>query len=37
MKIVALCLGLVIGIIALAIYAYGLKLRIKELTKKKDE
>ena len=37
MKIFALCVGLGFGILAIAIYAYGLKHRIKELKKKPDE
>ena len=37
MKIFALCAGLGFGIFAIAIYAYGLKLRIKSLKKKPDE
>ena len=34
MKIFALCIGLGFGIFAIAVYAYGLKHRIKELTDK---
>ena len=37
MKIIAICIGLVFGIFAIAIYAFGAKLRLKELTKKSDE
>jgi hypothetical protein len=37
MKIFALCIGLVFGIIAIAVYAYGLKQRIKDVTDKSDE
>ena len=37
MKIFALCIGLVFGIFAIAVYAYGLKHRIKELKEKPDE
>jgi len=37
MKIFALCIGLVFGIFAIAVYGYGLKHRIKELTDKSDE
>ncbi len=37
MKIFALCVGLGFGILAIAIYAYGLKHRIKELKKKPCE
>jgi hypothetical protein len=37
MKIFALCIGLVFGIFAIAIYAFGAKHRIKELTDKLDE
>jgi hypothetical protein len=37
MKIFALCMGLGVGIFAIAIYAYGLKNRIKEVNKKPDE
>ena len=37
MKIFALCIGLVFGIFAIAVYAYGLKHRIKELTDQSDE
>ena len=37
MKIFALCIGLVFGIFAIAVYAFGVKLRLKELTKKSDE
>jgi len=37
MKIFALCVGLGFGILAIAIYAYGLKYRIKELKEKPDE
>jgi len=37
MKIFAICIGLVFGIFAIAIYAFGAKLRLKELTKKSDE
>jgi hypothetical protein len=33
MKIVALCLVLGVGIIAILIYSYGVKLRVKEMTK----
>ncbi len=37
MKIFAICIGLVFGIFAIAVYAFGVKLRLKELTKKSDE
>ena len=37
MKIFALCIGLVFGIFAIAVYAYGLKHRIKDVTDKSDE
>jgi hypothetical protein len=37
LKIFALCIGLVFGIFAIAVYAYGLKHRMKELTDKSDE
>jgi hypothetical protein len=37
MKIFALCISLVFGIFAIAVYVYGLKHRIKELTDKSDE
>ena len=33
MKIVALCLVLGVGIIAILIYTYGVRLRVKEMTK----
>ena len=34
MKIFALCVGLGFGIIAIAVYTYGLKQRIKEVKEK---
>ena len=37
MKIFALCLGLGFGIFAIAVYAYGLKHRIKDLSEKAGE
>ena len=37
MKILAICIGLLLGIFAIAVYAFGAKLRIKELTDKSDE
>ncbi len=37
MKIFVLCIGLVFGIFAIAVYAYSLKHRIKEGTDKADE
>jgi hypothetical protein len=37
MKIFALCVGLGFGIFAIVVYAYGLKLRIKDLKKKPDK
>jgi hypothetical protein len=37
MKIFALCIGLGFGLFAIAIYAYGLKNRIKDLKEKPDE
>lgn len=37
MKIFFLCVGLGFGIIAIAVYAYGLKHRIKGLKEKPDE
>jgi hypothetical protein len=37
MKIFAICIGLVLGIFAIAVYAFGVKLRLKELTDKSDE
>ena len=37
MKIFALCVGLGFGIFAIAVYAYGLKQRMKELKEKPDE
>ena len=37
MKIFALCIGLVFGIFAIAVYSYGLKHRIKDVTDKSDE
>ena len=37
MKIIALCIGLGFGLFAIAVYAYGLKHRIKELKEKPDE
>jgi hypothetical protein len=37
MKILAISLGLLLGIYAIAVYAFGAKLRIKELTDKSDE
>ena len=37
MKFFALCIGLVFGIFAIAVYAYGLKHRIKYVTDKSDE
>jgi len=36
MKIFVLCVGLGFGIIAITIYAYGLKQRIKELKEKPE-
>ena len=37
MKIFALCVGIGFGIFAIAIYAYGLKNRIKALREKQGE
>jgi len=37
MKIIILCVGLGVGIVAILIYAYGIKLRVKELTKGQSE
>jgi hypothetical protein len=37
MKIFILCISLVFGIFAIAIYAKGFKHRIKELTDRSDE
>jgi hypothetical protein len=37
MKILALCVGLGFGIVAIIVYAYGLKLRMKDLKKKPDK
>ena len=37
MKIFALCIGLGFGVFAIAVYAYGLKHRIKELKEKTDK
>ncbi len=37
MKFFALCIGLGFGIFAIAVYAYGLKYRIKELKEKSGE
>ena len=37
MKIFAVCIGLVFGIFAIAVYVYGLKHRIKELTDNSDD
>jgi hypothetical protein len=37
MKIFILCISLLFGIIAIAVYAKGLKHRIKELTDRSDE
>ncbi len=37
MKIFALCVGLGFGIFAIIVYAFGLKLRIKDLMKKPDK
>jgi hypothetical protein len=37
MKIILLCLLLGVGIIGILIYAFGLKLRIKEISKEKGE
>ena len=37
MKIFAICIGLVFGIFAIAVYAYCLKHRLKDLTDKSDE
>ena len=37
LKIFALCIGLVFGIFAIAVYAYGLKQRMKDLTDKSDQ
>jgi hypothetical protein len=37
MAIFALCIGLVVGILAIAIYVFGAKLRLKELTDNSDE
>jgi len=37
MKIFILCISLVFGIFAIAVYAKGLKHRIKELTDKSDK
>jgi hypothetical protein len=36
MKILALCIGFGLGIFAIAVYAYGLKHRIKDLSEKPD-
>jgi hypothetical protein len=33
MKIIILCLILGVGIVAILIYTYGIKLRVKEITK----
>jgi hypothetical protein len=35
--IITLCLVLGVGIVAILIYAYGIKLRVKELTKGQSE
>ena len=37
MKIFILCISIVFGIFAIAVYAKGLRLRIKELTDKSGE
>jgi hypothetical protein len=37
MKIFALCIGLGFGVFAIAVYAYSLKHRIKELKEKSNE
>jgi hypothetical protein len=37
MKIFAICIGLLFGIFAIVVYAFGVKLRLKELTDKSDE
>jgi hypothetical protein len=37
MKIIAFCVGLVAGILAVAAYAYGLRQRIKHLSDKLEE
>jgi hypothetical protein len=37
MKIFALCVGLGFGIFAIVVYAYGLKLRIKETHENPNE
>jgi len=37
MKIFAICIGLLLGVFAIAVYAFGAKLRIKELTGKSDK
>jgi hypothetical protein len=37
MKVFALCLGLGFGLLAITVYSYCLKYRIKELNKKPDE
>ena len=37
MKIFILCVSLVFGIFAIAVYAKGLKHRIKEITDRSDE
>ena len=37
MKVVALCLVLAVGIVAILIYTYGVKLRVKEMTNEQGE
>ena len=37
MKIFILCISLVFGIFAIAVYAYGLRKRTKELTDKSEK
>jgi hypothetical protein len=37
MKIFILCISLFFGILAIAVYAFGLKQRIKEFTDRPDE
>ena len=37
MKILIICISIAFGIFAIAVYAKGIKLRIKELTNKSNE
>ena len=37
MKAIILCLVLGVGVVAILIYTYGIKLRVKELTKGQSE